>query len=97
VARGSFLWGLVSFGGLFDATFPIASRLRLRFLLVPFVCLFSVAGSLFLVSRRRFRLLAAAAPLLLLLTLFSVALQGYIVIRAEPMLSYWILERSHGA
>ena len=97
VTHSAFLWGVVSSVGVVNAPFPIAQRVRFRFLIAPLAGLSALTASIVLIWRRRFRLLAFAAPLLLLATLFSIAVQGYVVIRFEPMLSYWILERVHGA
>ena len=97
VAHSSFLWGVSTSASLVYGPAPSGSRLQFRFLLAPLVSLLTLAAAFALVFRRHLRALALAAPLLLLAAVLSLALQGYIVIRSDPLLSYWILRPFHGA
>ncbi len=97
VAHSSFLWGVSTSASLFNGPVPSRSLLQVRFLLAPLVGLSTLVAAAALAFRRRFRVLAFAAPLLLLAAVLSLALQGYIAIRSDPLLSYSILRPFHGA
>lgn len=97
VAHSSFLWGVSTSASLFNGPMPSRSPLQVRFLLAPLVGLSTLVAAAALAFRRRFRVLALAAPLVLLAAVLSLALQGYIAIRSDPLLSHWILRPFHGA